>query len=773
MMGQQNSKAELVSETESSYYRNNADHLADELRRLDLLIQLRVMAFRQKTRTAQEAASSQLTYISHGEVDWLLSQEGAFVPDHPEIQKIRKQLEIVQKHIDAKVSRALEQGIFLALPQLAHLFALSTFEVQAVIICLAPELRRKYDKLYAYLQDDITRKKPSIDLVLDLCCETEADKWHARTLLSEHAPLMRAGILQKIDDPHSPSGSSGLAQFLKLDPRILGFLLGENHVDARLIDLVRVHSPSRTDPDPFVDKAITTKLLHLTRRHFGEQQTTEKKKLVLYLHGPYGVGKRDLALATCGQLGCTMLSVDMEWLLARGQEAETLLTRAFRECLLMQAALYLDNVDVLQKDETKAMLKTLSRVTAEYGWLVFLAGEKSWAPRGLFDYALFHVIELPVPDVPLRKAVWEKGLQNQMPEAGTWAVQLASQFRLTPGQIQEALKFAANECAMWDGQKEIVLTDLYRACRHQSNQKLAELAAKIEPHYGWGDLVLPDDKVTHLKEICSQVKHCYQVFGEWGFDNKLSYGKGLSMLFSGPPGTGKTMAAQVIASELQLDLYKIDLSGVVSKYIGETEKNLAKIFQEAETSDAILFFDEADALFGKRTEVSDAHDRYANIETSYLLQKMEEYEGLVIMATNLRENMDDAFTRRIRFMVEFPFPDETGRQKIWQTHFPQEAPLSEQIDFEYLSRELKIAGGSIKNIVLNSAFLAAEKGGVISMEHILHGAKREFEKIGKLWVLHQGEHRHRGGYLDLGAARGANIGSHCQVSFTSEANSGR
>jgi SpoVK/Ycf46/Vps4 family AAA+-type ATPase len=287
---------------------------------------------------------------------------------------------------------------------------------------------------------------------------------------------------------------------------------------------------------------------------------------------------------------------------------------------------------------------------------------------------------------------------------------------------------------MRDEQKKITLNDLYRACRHQSNQKLSELAVKIEPSYGWEDLVLPDDKVAHLREICSQIKHRYRVFGEWGFDNKLSYGKGLSMLFSGPPGTGKTLAAQVIAGELQQDLYKIDLSGVVSKYIGETEKNLAKIFHEAETSNAILFFDEADALFGKRTEVSDAHDRYANIETSYLLQKMEEYEGVVIMATNLCENMDDAFTRRIGFIVEFPFPDKVSRLKIWQTHFPQEAPLSEHIDFEYLSRELKISGGSIKNIVLNSAFLAAENGDIIGMEHILHGAKREFEKIGKLWV---------------------------------------
>jgi SpoVK/Ycf46/Vps4 family AAA+-type ATPase len=223
------------------------------------------------------------------------------------------------------------------------------------------------------------------------------------------------------------------------------------------------------------------------------------------------------------------------------------------------------------------------------------------------------------------------------------------------------------------------------------------------------------------------------VFGEWGFDRKLSHGKGLSVLFAGPSGTGKTMAAEIMARELQLDLYKIDLSGVVSKYIGETEKNLARIFQEAESSNAILFFDEADALFGKRTKISDAHDRYANIETSYLLQKMEEYEGVVILATNLRENMDEAFTRRMRFIVEFPFPDAASRQQMWQTHFPREAPLSADIDYAWLAKQFQITGGNIKNIVLSAAFFAAGDGGAIGMEHVLYGARREFEKIGKLW----------------------------------------
>ena len=272
-----------------------------------------------------------------------------------------------------------------------------------------------------------------------------------------------------------------------------------------------------------------------------------------------------------------------------------------------------------------------------------------------------------------------------------------------------------------------------QACRQQSNQRLKELALFVEPGYSWQDIIIADSKKQLLKEICAQVKQQYRVFVEWGFENKLSYGKGLSALFSGPPGTGKTMAAQILAHELQLELYKIDLSSVVSKYIGETEKNLSIIFAEAETSNAILFFDEADALFGKRTSVSDAHDRYANIEVSYLLQKMEEYDGVVILATNLRENMDDAFVRRIRFIVEFPFPNVEHRLGIWKSLFPSDAPMSNDIDFELLARKFQIAGGSIKNIVLNAAFLAAKNDSVIGMENILHSTRREYEKVGKLW----------------------------------------
>jgi SpoVK/Ycf46/Vps4 family AAA+-type ATPase len=370
----------------------------------------------------------------------------------------------------------------------------------------------------------------------------------------------------------------------------------------------------------------------------------------------------------------------------------------------------------------------------EYGQLTFLAAELPWSLRGVFDQEIFCAVELAMPDVSLRQAAWEHALQC-FPSGSerSWAGELASQFRLTPGQIHDAAAWIVQRRAMASDEAEVTRAELYAACRHQSHHKLAELAVKIEPHYHWDDLVLPPDKLEQLRDLCSQVVHRHRVFGDWGFARKLAHGRGTSALFAGPSGTGKTMAAEVIAHELQLDLYKIDLSGVVNKYIGETEKNLAKIFHEAETSNAILFFDEADALFGKRTKVSDAQDRYANIETSYLLQRVEAYEGIVILATNLQENMDEAFTRRIKFIVDFPFPDVASRKLIWQTHFPRETPVSAELDYDWLAQQLQITGGNIKNIVLNAAFFAAADGGVIGMEHMLRGARREFEKIGKLW----------------------------------------
>jgi SpoVK/Ycf46/Vps4 family AAA+-type ATPase len=712
-------------------YRNNFEHLEDELRWLDLLIRLRVRTLALQNQVDPESQAARTVYITPAEVEWLLETETPKIDD-ASIVSMRAGLERLRIEIDGRVAQSLKCDVFLGLPQLGNLFGLSWIERQAIVICLAPELRRKYDRLYAYLQDDITRKRPSVDLVLELLCETESQRWRTRGLLSDSAALLRAGLVRKANDSRSPSGSSGLGQLIELDARVCQFLLGGSQMDDRLSGHAQFHRPSSDVEWPAASPAILAGVESLIA-HYLAPQSKGSRKLVLHLHGPQGAGKRELALHVCRQLGGFLLSIDTELLLARGPEGEGLLRNVFREGLMQQAFVYVENAEALLREDARPLLRALHLAITEFGWLIFLSSNAPWTHKRPFTNSLFHSVELPVPDVPVRAAVWERCLEEKTPEAITWAPQLAAQFRLTAGQIRSAVELAQTGRLTDPKPSALSLSGLAAACRAQSNQKLRELAIRIEPHYGWDDLVLPPDKLAHLREICDQFRHQYRVFGTWGFGKKLGHGKGLSVLFTGASGTGKTMAAQVLARELELELYKVDLAGVVSKYIGETEKNLSRIFGEAETSNAILFFDEADALFGKRTEVSDAHDRYANIETSYLLQRMEEYEGVVILATNLSENMDAAFTRRIRFVVEFPFPNEANRLSIWKAHFPAEVPISPEVDCEYLAREIKVSGGNIKNIALNAAFLAASDGGMITLGHILHGTRREYEKMGKLW----------------------------------------
>jgi SpoVK/Ycf46/Vps4 family AAA+-type ATPase len=341
------------------------------------------------------------------------------------------------------------------------------------------------------------------------------------------------------------------------------------------------------------------------------------------------------------------------------------------------------------------------------------------------------------PEAAQRLRMWQRALAPVAAEPGIDVASVASRFKLTFGQIEDAASTARHLVRLrGQGAQAVATADLYEACRIHSNRRLGSLARKIVPRYRWSDIVLPADRIAQLREICNHMKYRDRVYGDWGFGRKLAMGKGLTVLFAGPSGTGKTMAADVIAGELGLDLYKIDLSSVISKYIGETEKNLSRIFDEAETSNAILFFDEADALFGKRSEVKDSHDRYANIEVGYLLQRMEEYEGVAILATNLRKNMDEAFVRRLHFTLDLPFPDETHRHRIWQGIWPSDVPRDRDIDLLALAQRFEMTGGNIRNVALAAAFLAADEGEVVRMKHVMHATQREYQKTGKLLREH-------------------------------------
>jgi SpoVK/Ycf46/Vps4 family AAA+-type ATPase len=361
-----------------------------------------------------------------------------------------------------------------------------------------------------------------------------------------------------------------------------------------------------------------------------------------------------------------------------------------------------------------------------YPHTIVIASEATWQAGQRNVTRPIFPITFPTPNYERRLAIWQTHLETAV---DLDLRPLANHFRFTPGQIAAAAA-TAHDLAQWRGET-MTTADLFTASRLHSNQKLATLATKITPRYTWDEIVLPDDTLAQLREMVNVVQQRPIVYGQWGFGQKQSLGKGLNALFAGESGTGKTMSADIMANELSLDLYKIDLSSLVSKYIGETEKNLDRIFTEAATSNAILFFDEADAIFGKRSEVKDSHDRYANIEISYLLQRMEAYDGVVILATNLRANMDDAFTRRLHFAVEFPFPEAADRERIWQVNVPSPTPLADDVDFKQLAQRFRLAGGSIRNIILAAAFLAASDQ-AISMKHFLHATRREYQKMGRL-----------------------------------------
>jgi AAA+ superfamily predicted ATPase len=621
---------------------------------------------------------------------------------------------------------------------LQQFFALSDFDLDAVVIALAPELDLRYERLYGFLQDDVTRRGPTVDLVLNLRTSSAQEKMAGLARFAPDAPLVRNAVVQLVADPqhlHPPL----LAHYLKVDPQIVALLRGHDGLDPRLSAFARLVEPSAR-----LDRLQLEADAKRGLRALAQEAQRAGRPLKLYFRGPDGTGQSAAAEALAGELGLKFLHADLRRTNEAAAEFEAACKLLIREAWLKDAMLYLDGIDVLRGEPRAACLRQFLVGLSEHPGVAVLAGEQAWPPPGC-DLTNLVCVTFGMPDFAARQECWKDNLAKFGAAPSPCEIDaLAGRFRLTPAQIAGAAASGRGR-ALWRaataGKREAglsapapTLADLFAGARAQSGRELEKLARKIEPKQSWNDIVLPPDQTTQLHEICDQARLRQVVYGAWGFDRKLSAGKGLNVLFAGPPGTGKTMAAEVMASELALDLYKIDLSQIVSKYIGETEKNLDRIFAAAESANAILFFDEADALFGKRSEVKDSHDRYANIEIGYLLQKMEEYEGMAMLATNLRQNIDDAFLRRLQSIVDFPFPDENHRRRIWNVVFPPEAPLGSDVDFAALARDVRLAGGSIKNIAVSAAFHAAADGKSIEMKHLIRAARREHQKLGRIWA---------------------------------------
>jgi AAA+ superfamily predicted ATPase len=604
-------------------------------------------------------------------------------------------------------------------------------ELDVLLVALGPEVDLRYERVYGYLQDDVTRRRPSVDLTLDLVTRSVEEKLAARAAFGAGGPLLGERLLALVPPPGVLEPPL-LAHVVVPDEQVVDVLLAQGGLTRGLASWCRLTVPgaadwARTPLPPSEQRALVAA---------ARAAAAARRPLRLHFRGPRGSGRRCAAEALAAELAVPLLEVDASALPDRAA-ADELLGRAFREAALHGALLHLADVEVLTADPgTRAVL--VRRLAGQPG-VVVLAGASAWVPGG----PPLGVLEVPFAraSAGVRRQAWGRCLAEAGLDVPPATVDLlAGRFRLGPAHVADAVATAvaaagrrgtAGAGPRSPAPAPVPTTaELVAAARAQTRHHLAALTRAVEPRATWDDLVLPEDSLGQLRELCQRVALSERVWHDWGFERRSSAGQGVTALFAGPPGTGKTMAAEVVAGDLGLDLFAVDLSSVVSKYIGETEKNLERVFTAAAETSAVLLFDEADALFGKRSEVRDAHDRYANIETSYLLQRMEAYDGVAVLTTNLRGHLDPAFVRRLQFIVDFPFPDEEQRRRIWQGCLPAEAPREEGLDVGRLGRDVRLSGGGIRNAVLHAAFLAAGEGVPIGTSHVLRAVRREHQKAG-------------------------------------------
>lgn len=609
------------------------------------------------------------------------------------------QLSASRDTILARLERTEEDFPLL---QLFRRCALEEFERQCVIVTYATVLDKKYDKLFAYLQDDITQKAPTTSLAVQLFLPVE------HTMEEYLSRFSRRDVFTGLFEPDRLAAGQ-----LVLRASVLEFL---STGTVAPLPGVRIFDGASDEPDgPLVTGQETARRLDVLFGEPGER--------VICLSGGPGTGKRfqvEHLMARSGQR-CVFASLDCDRPEERAAEG-VLIARLTGACLCVSHLEKLDGEGKLLPPEER-LLQTILDLEPAHEKLFILSQLPVRARLGRLSVEL----ELPDATEDERIALFRAYLGDTQLGDGLTVEELASKFRFSPRQVEQACRQAVG-LARLDGAEQISSREMHRCCYRQVVHKLGDLASWVRPAFGWDDVVMPEEQKKLLQHACGHIKFQHKVYYDWGFDKKIAYGRGLSILFAGAPGTGKTMCAQVIANELNMELYKINISQIVSKYIGETEKNLQAVFNEAKRSNCVLFFDECDAIFGKRSEVKDAHDRNANVEVAYLLQQIEEHDGVCIMATNLIGNIDAAFMRRITYVVHFPFPDAAMREEIYRRTMPAGAPLADDIDWAFLAEKFQLSGGHIKNIVLSAAFLAALEGTPIGMSQLLRSAVGEMKK---------------------------------------------
>jgi AAA+ superfamily predicted ATPase len=604
-----------------------------------------------------------------------------------------------------------------ALEQLCTTLGLSSFERNVLLLCAGMELDANFPALCAAAQGDPQRAYPTFSLALSTFSPPQ---WNA---LTPAAPLRRWQLIEV------GTGSALTLSPLRIDERILHYLIGLQYLDERLGGFVEPLSKAgQLVPS---HQKIADQLAAIWSQVWGRKGLS-----IVQLCGIEIASKRAIAAAACDRVGFRLhivqgttipLSVTDRYQLIRLWEREYIL----RPSVLLVDCDEVDSNDTARENAIQELIEGISSPL-----IITSRDRRRTKLRPLITF------DIHQPTISEQSILWHNALGTATSMLNGQVETIVSNFSLSAATIQavctEALGHyngkpgvgASHDSPLQEAEVSTdgsIATLLWDACRSQCRPRMNELAQHIEASATWDDLVLPERERLVLRDISAHLRQRATVYESWGFAGKGGRGLGISALFAGASGTGKTMAAEVIARELRLDLYRIDLSSVVSKYIGETEKNLRRVFDVAEAGGVILLFDEADALFGKRSEVKDSHDRYANMEVSYLLQRMEAYRGLAILTTNLKDAIDTAFLRRIRFIVKFPFPDAAQRAEIWQRIFPSKTPTAD-LDVKKLAK-LNVAGGNIRNIALNAAFFAADAGEPVGMKHLLQAAQSEYMKL--------------------------------------------
>ncbi|MGX7673805.1 ATP-binding protein [Plantactinospora sp. DSM 117369] len=668
-------------------------------------------------------------YLSADDADRLVARSPGSGPVDPAEQRARAAAE-------ERADRAAEVGTEPRLRRLADAFGLTGLDVEVLLVALLPDVEARYERLYGYLNDDVSRRRATVGLALELCGATPGDAV-GRSRFTGSAPLVAGGLLM-VEQPDQPY----LSRSLRVPDRVAAHLLGDDTPDPRLVGVAwptEDHAAARP-PGEVSDGS--------ERARIAERLGDALRSGVSlgYLRERPGSAADDLAVAALVRAGRSVLRLDLDALAADPAPAE-LLAAAVREARLRGAGLVAGPIQALDPVGRPEHARLLRRL-ADQPVPVLLTGSNEWDPHWTQRAPL--LVTAPPLDEQGRARLWRAaGGTQDADRPACWADGVDPARELAPyllgaDQIRRAAQ-AADQLALLAGADQVDADHLHAGVRGQNAGGLARLARRIEPGVGWIDLVLPDPVHDQLQELALRVRYRDRVLGRWRMRPGGGRGRGVLALFAGDSGTGKTMSAEVVAADLGLDLYVVDLSTVVDKYVGQTEKNLERIFTEAAGVNGLLLFDEADAIFGKRSEVKDAHDRYANLESAYLLQRMESFDGVAVLTTNLRANLDEAFTRRLDLIVDFAMPDVAQRRALWDRCLGTELPRDDDLDLDFCARNFELSGGSIRACVVTAAYLAAEAGRPVRMADLIGAVQREYRKLGRLLLESEfGEHRPRG-----------------------------